>query len=102
MDLSLIMMPFGAQTTAAEVVADRGVSRAQIALAWLLQNPVVTAPIVGARTPGQLDEAIASLQVELQPRRSTICGGLICPTRSCRTSMMQLPRNSGRHNDNRR
>ena len=35
----------------ASIAAARGVSRAQVALAWLLRNPVVSAPIVGARSP---------------------------------------------------
>ncbi|WP_432877304.1 aldo/keto reductase [Kribbella sp. CA-245084] len=42
-----------------------GVSRAQIALAWLRRQPVVTAPLVGAGSIHQLDEAVASLDVEL-------------------------------------
>jgi len=47
-------------------VADaHGVSRAQIALAWLRRQPVVTAPLVGAGSIQQLDEAVASLDVEL-------------------------------------
>jgi aryl-alcohol dehydrogenase-like predicted oxidoreductase len=47
-------------------VADaRGVSRAQIALAWLRRQPVVTAPLVGAGSMRQIDEAVASLDVEL-------------------------------------
>ncbi len=49
----------------AAVAAARGVSRAQVALAWLLRNPVVTAPIVGVTKPAQLDDAVASLAVEL-------------------------------------
>ncbi|MET8213564.1 aldo/keto reductase [Streptomyces sp. NPDC005373] len=47
-------------------VADaRGVSRAQVALAWLRRNPVVAAPLVGARTIQQIDDAVASLDLEL-------------------------------------
>ncbi|MEV7968172.1 aldo/keto reductase [Sphaerisporangium sp. NPDC088356] len=47
-------------------IADqRGVSRAQIALAWLRRNPVVAAPLVGARTAQQIDDAIASLDINL-------------------------------------
>jgi aryl-alcohol dehydrogenase-like predicted oxidoreductase len=42
-----------------------GVSRAQVALAWLRSNPVVVAPLVGASTTTQIDEAVASLDVEL-------------------------------------
>jgi aryl-alcohol dehydrogenase-like predicted oxidoreductase len=43
----------------------RGVSRAQIALAWLRHNPVVVAPLVGASKPSHLDDAVASLEIEL-------------------------------------
>ena len=49
----------------AEVAAARGVSRAQIALAWLLAKPVITAPIVGATKLQHLDDAIASVRVKL-------------------------------------
>jgi aryl-alcohol dehydrogenase-like predicted oxidoreductase len=49
----------------AEVAAARGVSRAQVALAWLLSKPVITAPIVGATKLTQLDEAIAAVDVTL-------------------------------------
>jgi aryl-alcohol dehydrogenase-like predicted oxidoreductase len=47
-------------------IADaRGVSRAQVALAWLLRNPHVTAPIVGAGKPQHLDDALAALDLRL-------------------------------------
>jgi aryl-alcohol dehydrogenase-like predicted oxidoreductase len=49
----------------AEVAGERGVSPAQIALAWLLHRPGVTAPIVGATKPGHLEDAIAAEQLEL-------------------------------------
>ena len=48
-----------------EIAQKRGVSRAQIALAWVLQKPVVTAPIVGASKPHHLDDAVAALSLEL-------------------------------------
>ena len=48
-----------------EVAAAHGVSRATIALAWLQRQPVVTASLVGANTTQQIDDAIASLDVEL-------------------------------------
>jgi aryl-alcohol dehydrogenase-like predicted oxidoreductase len=49
-------------------VADaRGVARAQIALAWLRSKPVVTAPLVGANKTAQIDDAVASLEIELAP-----------------------------------
>jgi 1-deoxyxylulose-5-phosphate synthase len=50
-----------------EVAAARGLPRAQIALAWLLAKPGVTAPIVGATKPEQLADAIASADVTLTP-----------------------------------
>ncbi|WIM88102.1 aldo/keto reductase [Candidatus Mycobacterium wuenschmannii] len=43
----------------------RGVSRAQIALAWLRHQPVVAAPLVGANTTAQIDDAVASLDITL-------------------------------------
>ena len=48
-----------------EVADERGVSPAQIALAWLLHKPGVTAPIVGATKVAHLDDAIAAEQLEL-------------------------------------
>jgi aryl-alcohol dehydrogenase-like predicted oxidoreductase len=49
----------------AEIAAERGVSRAQVALAWVSKHPAVSAPIVGATKPHHLDDAIASLQLHL-------------------------------------
>jgi aryl-alcohol dehydrogenase-like predicted oxidoreductase len=49
----------------ASVAAARGVPRAQIALAWVSRNPAVSAPIVGARKPAHLDDAVASLDITL-------------------------------------
>lgn len=49
----------------AKVAANRGVPRAQIALAWVLNNPVITAPIVGATKQHHLDDAVAALDIEL-------------------------------------
>ncbi|SDL80463.1 aldo/keto reductase [Nonomuraea jiangxiensis] len=48
-----------------KVAAARGITRAQVALAWLHGKPVVTAPLVGANTTAQIDDAVASLQIEL-------------------------------------
>ncbi len=47
------------------VAKARGVSRAQIALAWLRSKPVVAAPLVGANKASQIDDAVASLDLEL-------------------------------------
>ena len=49
----------------ARVAADRGVSRAQVALAWVLAQEAVTAPIVGATKAQHLDDAIAAEALEL-------------------------------------
>lgn len=48
-----------------DVAADHGVSPAQIALAWLLHQPGVTSPIIGASKMDHLDEAVAALDVGL-------------------------------------
>lgn len=49
----------------AEVARQRGVPLAQVALAWVLAKPEVSAPIVGASKPGHLDDALAALEVKL-------------------------------------
>jgi len=48
-----------------EVARDKGVSRAQVAMAWVLANPVVASPIVGVTKMSHLDEAVSALDVEL-------------------------------------
>ena len=45
----------------------RGIPRAQLALAWLLSRPGVTSPIVGASKPNHLEDAAAALTVKLSP-----------------------------------
>jgi aryl-alcohol dehydrogenase-like predicted oxidoreductase len=49
----------------AEIAAARAVPMAQVALAWLLQNPIVTAPIVGASRLHHFDDAVAALSLQL-------------------------------------
>ena len=49
------------------VAAARGVPRAQVALAWVLQKSAITAPIIGATKLGQLDDAVAALALTLAP-----------------------------------
>jgi 1-deoxyxylulose-5-phosphate synthase len=49
----------------AEVAAARGVPPAQVALAWLLSRPAVTAPIVGATRLGHISDALAAVQLTL-------------------------------------
>ncbi|HLT67753.1 MAG TPA: aldo/keto reductase [Microbacterium sp.] len=47
------------------VAAERGVPRAQVALAWVNEAPGVTAPIIGATKPHHIADAIASLDIHL-------------------------------------
>ncbi len=49
----------------AEIASGHGVSRAQVALAWVLGNPVVTAPIVGVTKDQHLDDALAAVDLRL-------------------------------------
>jgi aryl-alcohol dehydrogenase-like predicted oxidoreductase len=49
------------------IAGRRGISNAQVALAWVLQQPGVTAPIVGASKMKHLDDALAALEVKLDP-----------------------------------
>ena len=51
--------------TVGAVAERRGVSRAQVALAWLLAQPVVTSPIVGVTKPRHLTDAVAAVDLEL-------------------------------------
>ncbi len=49
----------------ARIAEARGVPRAQVALAWLLQKPGIDAPIVGASKPQHLEDAVAALELQL-------------------------------------
>jgi len=50
-----------------EVSKQLGKPHAQVALAWLLANPAVSAPIVGATKPHHLEDAVAALSLKLTP-----------------------------------
>lgn len=53
---------------AVERVAQRhGVSRARVALAWVMIHPTVTAPLLGAGSTGHLEDAVAALDLQLAP-----------------------------------
>jgi aryl-alcohol dehydrogenase-like predicted oxidoreductase len=52
-------------TAVAQLAAERGVSRAQVALAWVRQQPAVTSPIVGATRAHHLTDAVASVDLTL-------------------------------------
>jgi len=56
---------FAVQEAVVEVARARGVKPAQIALAWVLRQPGVTSPILGATSVAQLDEAIDALSITL-------------------------------------
>jgi len=49
----------------AAVAKSRGVPQAQVAMAWLLQKPGITSPIIGASKPGHLTDAVAALSLKL-------------------------------------
>jgi 1-deoxyxylulose-5-phosphate synthase len=49
----------------AKIAQERGIPRAQVALAWVIQKPQISAPIIGASKPNHLDDAIAALDVKL-------------------------------------
>jgi aryl-alcohol dehydrogenase-like predicted oxidoreductase len=64
---SLYTLPsdFDVAERAADVAKERGVPPAQVALAWLLHRPGVTAPIVGATRVGHIEDALAAEKLEL-------------------------------------
>ena len=56
----------------ASIAATRGVSRAQIALAWILQKPYITSPIIGATKMQHLDDAVAALSLTLSDEEARL------------------------------
>jgi aryl-alcohol dehydrogenase-like predicted oxidoreductase len=58
-------LDFAVVDRATEVAGERGISSAQVALAWLLHKPGVTAPIVGATKVEHLEDALAAEQLSL-------------------------------------
>jgi 1-deoxyxylulose-5-phosphate synthase len=48
-----------------EIADSRGVTNAQVALAWMLAKPVVSSPIIGASKPYQLEDALGALELKL-------------------------------------
>jgi aryl-alcohol dehydrogenase-like predicted oxidoreductase len=48
-----------------EIAAEKGLPNAQVALAWMLSKPAITAPIIGASKAGHLEDAVAALSVKL-------------------------------------
>ncbi|WP_062466595.1 aldo/keto reductase [Demequina maris] len=64
-DATFIDADKGVVDAVERVAAERGVPMSQVALAWVLRNPVVSAPIVGATKPHHLDDAAAAVDLEI-------------------------------------
>ncbi|MBO0984841.1 aldo/keto reductase [Rathayibacter sp. SD072] len=65
--------------TVARIAEERGVPRAQVALAWVRQQEAVTAPIVGATKMHHLEDAVASVELELTAEELTALGADYAP-----------------------
>ena len=72
-----------------EVAAERGVSGAQVALAWVLGRPGVTAPIVGATSVGHVEDALAAEELELTADEAEPARGAVRAARRLRTRMIR-------------
>lgn len=62
----------GVAERVAQVAARRGVSMAQVALAWVAQHPGTTAPIVGASKLAHVDDAVAALKLDLTSEETAL------------------------------
>jgi aryl-alcohol dehydrogenase-like predicted oxidoreductase len=62
-----------------DIAWNRGIPNAQVALAWMLGKPVVTAPIIGASKPGHLEDAVGALSVKLSEEEVRELEGLYQP-----------------------
>jgi aryl-alcohol dehydrogenase-like predicted oxidoreductase len=83
----------------AEVAGERGVPPAQVALAWLLHKPGVSAPIVGATKPGHLQDAIAAEQLELSDEEIARPGGALRAAPRARARVGRGQRDAARRRD---
>jgi aryl-alcohol dehydrogenase-like predicted oxidoreductase len=63
----------------AAVASTRGVPRAQVALAWLVQQPGITSPIIGASRLGHLEDAVAALDLSLTSEERAALGAPYVP-----------------------
>jgi len=59
---------FAALEAFGEVAAERHVAPATLATAWVLSHPLVTAVVVGPRRPEHLEQALAAVELRLEPR----------------------------------
>lgn len=62
-----------------EVAIQKGLPDAQVALAWMLSKPSITAPIIGASKPGHLEDAVAALSVKLTQNELSLLEELYQP-----------------------
>jgi aryl-alcohol dehydrogenase-like predicted oxidoreductase len=69
----------GVAEAVGRVAAARGVPRAQVALAWLLQQPGITSPIIGASRAGHLEDATAALSLTLTAEERAALEGPYVP-----------------------
>ncbi len=76
-----------------ELALRRGVAPAQIALAWILHKPGVTAPIVGASKMEHLDQALGALDIALDETEITFLRGTVPAARRAGTHVI-IPRGS--------
>jgi aryl-alcohol dehydrogenase (NADP+) len=56
---------FGVVDAVSALAREKGVSNAALAYAWLLHQPGVSSPIIGASKPGQLEQALEALEIKL-------------------------------------
>lgn len=63
----------------AQVAAERGVPAAQVALSWVLRQPGVSAPIIGATRVGHVDDAVAALDLALTDKELALLTELYRP-----------------------
>ena len=62
-----------------QLARDAGLTPAQLAVLWVKEQPGVTAPIVGPRTPQQLEELLPVLEMDLEVELAAACDGLVPP-----------------------
>lgn len=55
-----------------DLAKEKGATVSQVALAWLLADPLITSPIIGANTPEQLAESLGALEVNLSPEEKAL------------------------------
>ena len=63
----------------AKIAEGLGLTAAQLAVVWVKGQPGVTAPLIGPRTVGQLEEFLAVLETELDDETRAVCDGLVPP-----------------------